>query len=243
MSRTRKETFRPGFTHELFVLVLPIVIQNLIVSSVSMADVVMLGRVSQTALSASSLAGQVQFLLNIIYFGLNSAITIMAAQYWGKGDGKTIARIFGIGLVICMVFSTFATVLAFACPVSVMRIWTNVPELAQAGSRYLRFVALSYFFAGISQPYLAVMKSCERVKLSTAISAVTLALNVLLNAVLIFGLIGFPAMGIEGAALATSISRKEPRSHRRTFWTRRTSTVSSARSTTGPKQSWRRDKL
>ena len=84
MSRTRKETFRPGFTHELFVLVLPIVIQNLIVSSVSMADVVMLGRVSQTALSASSLAGQVQFLLNIIYFGLNSAITIMAAQYWGK---------------------------------------------------------------------------------------------------------------------------------------------------------------
>ncbi len=207
MSRTRKETFRPGFTHELFVLVLPIVIQNLIVSSVSMADVVMLGRVSQTALSASSLAGQVQFLLNIIYFGLNSAITIMAAQYWGKGDGKTIARIFGIGLVICMVFSTFATVLAFACPVSVMRIWTNVPELAQAGSRYLRFVALSYFFAGISQPYLAVMKSCERVKLSTAISAVTLALNVLLNAVLIFGLIGFPAMGIEGAALATSISR------------------------------------
>ncbi len=198
---------RPGFYRQLFVLVLPIVLQNLITSAVSMADVVMLGRTTQTYLSASSLAGQVQFLLNVVYFGLNSAITIMASQYWGKGDAKTIAKIFGIGLYICVPISAFAAVFALVSPRTLIGIWTNVPELIDAGSVYLRFVALSYFFAGFSQPYLAVMKSCERVKLSTVISFITLGLNVILNAVLIFGLFGMPAMGIAGAALATSISR------------------------------------
>ncbi len=198
---------RKGFHRDLFVLVLPIVIQNLIASSVSMADVIMLGRVDQTSLSASSLAGQVQFLLYVVYFGLSSALTILAAQYWGKGDTKTIAKIFGIGLIMSMFFSTAAAVLALFCPGFVIRIWTDVPELIEAGKRYLRLVSASYFFGGISQPYLAIMKSCERVRISTVISVLTLGLNVILNAVLIFGLFGMPAMGIEGAALATSISR------------------------------------
>ncbi len=198
---------RPGFFKDLFVLVIPIVIQNLIASAVSMADVVMLGRVDQTSLSASSLAGQVQFLLFVVYFGLASALTILASQYWGKGDRKTIARIFAIGLIISMFFSTLASVLAFFCPGAVIRVWTNVPELIEAGKKYLRFVALSYFFGGITQPYLSIMKSCERVNFSTVLSVFTLGLNVILNALLIFGLFGLPRMGIIGAALATTISR------------------------------------
>lgn len=198
---------RKSFSNDLTVLVIPIVIQNLITSAVSMADVVMLGRVDQVSLAASSLAGQVQFLLNIVFFGLASALTILASQYWGRRDTKTIAKILGIGLIISMSVCTFASLMAFFMPGAVIRIWTNVPELMDAGAQYLRFVALSYFFAGISQPYLSIMKSCERVTLSTFISALTLGLNVLLNAVLIFGLLGFPAMGIEGAALATTISR------------------------------------
>lgn len=198
---------REGFYRELFRLVLPIVIQNLISSAVTMADVVMLGRVDQTVLSASSLAGQVQFLLNVVYFGLASAITILASQYWGKGDRKTISRIFGMGLLISLFFGVPAFVLAVFRPTFLMTIWTNVPELIDTGVKYLRVVAVSYLFGAVSQPYLAIMKSCERVKLSTAVSAITLGLNVLLNAVLIFGLLGFPAMGIIGAAAATAISR------------------------------------
>ncbi|MBQ5960913.1 MAG: MATE family efflux transporter [Firmicutes bacterium] len=205
--RSLLKNTRPGFGQDLYRLVLPIVIQNLITSSVSLADTVMLGQVTQTALSASSLAGQVQFLLNIVFFGLNSALTILAAQYWGKGDSRSISRIFGIGLIISVFCCGLATVLALFAPFSVIRIWTNVPELIEAGARYLRVVALSYLFAGFSQPYLSIMRSCERVKLSTVISSITLILNVILNAVLIFGLFGLPAMGIEGAALATTISR------------------------------------
>ena len=198
---------RSGFYRQLYVLVLPIMIQNLITSAVSMADVMMLGRLDQTSLAAASLAGQVQFLLGIVYFGLASALTILASQYWGKGDKKTVGRIFGIGLIISVPISSFAMIMALFFPGTVIRIWTNVPELIEAGKIYLRFVALSYFFAGFTQPYLSIMKSCERVLLSTVISAVTLGLNIVLNAVLIFGLFGMPGLGIKGAAIATAACR------------------------------------
>ena len=197
---------RKGFYRELFVLVIPIVLQNLIASAVSMADVVMLGRVDQTSISASSLAGQVMFLLNVVFFGLNSALTILAAQYWGKGDRKAISKILGIGLIISLAITFTFAVMAFFFPFLVIRIWTNVPELIDAGAVYLRYVAASYIFLGISQPYLTILKSCERVRFATSLSAATLIMNVILNALLIFGLGPFPEMGIAGAALATTIS-------------------------------------
>lgn len=198
---------REGFYPKLITLLLPIVIQNLITSAVSMADVVMLGQVNQTVLSAASLAGQVQFVLHIMYFGLASALTILASQYWGRNDRNTIARIFSIGLIISVPVSTVVCLMALVCPTAVIRVWTNVPELIDAGARYLRFVALSYFFMGLTQPYLSIIKSCERVAMATKVSIMALVLNVVLNAILIFGLFGFPRMGIEGAALATAIAR------------------------------------
>jgi putative MATE family efflux protein len=171
-----------------------------------MADVVMLGRVDQTSISASSLAGQVMFLLNVVFFGLNSALTILAAQYWGKGDTRIISKILGIGLIISLAITVTLAFFAFFFPYYVIRIWTNVPELIDAGAVYLRYVAASYIFLGISQPYLTILKSCERVTFATALSACTLMLNVILNALLIFGLGPFPEMGIAGAAMATTIS-------------------------------------
>lgn len=198
---------RKGFYHELLVLVIPIVAQNLITSAVSMADVVMLGKLDQTSLSASSLAGQVQFLLNIVFFGLASSLTILASQYWGKQDRPVVGKILGIGLIISIVICGLATILAFFMPRQLISIWTNIPELQEAGAKYLKYVALSYLFAGISQPYLSIMKACERVMLSTAISFTTLWANIILNACLIFGLGPFPRLGIVGAALATTIVR------------------------------------
>ncbi|MCR5279370.1 MAG: MATE family efflux transporter [Lachnospiraceae bacterium] len=197
---------RKGFYKELFVLVIPIVIQNLISSAVGMADVVMLGRVDQTSISASSLAGQVMFLLNVLFFGLNSALTILASQYWGKRDTNVISKILGIGLIISLVVTVSLSLLVFFMPYHVIRVWTNVPELIEAGAVYLRYVAPSYIFLGIAQPYLTILKSCERVVFATGVSASTLVLNVILNALLIFGIGPFPEMGIAGAALATTLS-------------------------------------
>lgn len=197
---------RKGFYRELFVLVIPIVIQNLIASAVSMADVVMLGQVDQTSISASSLAGQVMFLLNVLFFGLNSALTILASQYWGKRDGTVISKILGIGLLISLFVTVSLAVCAFFFPRQLILIWTDVPELTDAGAVYLRYVAVSYIFLGIVQPYLTILKSCERVLFSAVLSASTLILNVVLNYLLIFGTGPFPKMGIAGAALATSLS-------------------------------------
>ena len=202
-----RNPFRKNFLHDLVVLVIPIVIQNLITSTVQMADTIMLGRVSQTALSASSLAGQSAFLLYMFYYGLGSALTILVSQYWGKNDTETIGRIFGIGLIISGAVVIPVTLLCMCIPEAVMKVWTDVPELVSSGAVYLRIVSISYLFMGITQPYLAVMRSCERVKLSTLISCSALILNIGLNSLLIFGLFGFPRLGLQGAAIATAVSR------------------------------------
>lgn len=197
---------REGFYRELFVLVIPIVIQNLIASSVSVADTLMLGNVDQTSLSASGLAGQLMFLINVMFFGLNSALTILASQYWGKKDVKVISKILGIGLIIAMIVTVSFSAAAFFIPRHVMWIWTDDPELIAAGAKYLRFVAPSYIFLGLFQPYLTILKSCERVVFSTVTSTAALFINVIFNYLLIFGHGPFPELGIEGAAIATSIS-------------------------------------
>lgn len=198
---------REGFYKDLWTLMLPIAVQNLITAGVSMADVVMVGQLNQTALSASSLAGQVAFVLNFVFYGMVSSVTLMAAQYWGKGDRQVLAKILGLGLYISLTVSVTAALLASFVPKTVMSFWTNDEELIEVGARYLRLVAPSYLCAGLTQPYIAVMRSCERVKFSMVLSMITLSLNVVLNAILIFGLLGMPALGIEGAAIATTISR------------------------------------
>ncbi|MBR3347388.1 MAG: MATE family efflux transporter [Solobacterium sp.] len=192
---------------ELSALVIPIVIQNLISNFINFADTVMLGRVSQTALSAGSLANQIYFILAIVYFGLASSITILSSQYWGRKDYQTIGSIFGIGLLISAAFSIPVAIVSFLIPETVLLFWTNDPLLIQEGASYLRIVSFSYLCMTISQPYLSIMKSCERVRLSTRISVIALVINVTGNAILIFGLFGLPTFGIKGAAIATCIAR------------------------------------
>ena len=167
----------------------------------------MLGRVSQTALSAGSLANQIYFILAIVYFGLASSITILSSQYWGRKDYQTIGSIFGIGLLISAAFSIPVAIVSFLIPETVLLLWTNDPLLIQEGASYLRIVSFSYLCMTITQPYLSIMKSCERVRLSTRISVIALVINVTGNAILIFGLFGLPAFGIKGAAIATCIAR------------------------------------
>ena len=203
----RKWTYRNGLIKELSALVIPIVIQNLISNFINFADTVMLGRVSQTALSAGSLANQIYFILAIVYFGLASSITILSSQYWGRKDYQTIGSIFGIGLLISAAFSIPVAIVSFLIPETVLLFWTNDPLLIQEGASYLRIVSFSYLCMTISQPYLSIMKSCERVRLSTRISVIALVINVTGNAILIFGLFGLPAFGIKGAAIATCIAR------------------------------------
>ena len=195
------------FYRKLWGLVLPITIQNLMTALVSASDAFMLGFVSQTSLSAVSLATQVQFVHNLFMLALTIGATTLAAQYWGKGDTDSVEEILAIVLKISMAVSFVFFAAAMFLPGNLMRIFTDDPQLIRAGIPYLRIVSSSYLFLGFSQIYLCIMKNSGRTAKSTVYGSVAVVVNIVFNAVFIFGLAGFPAMGIAGAALATTVSR------------------------------------
>lgn len=195
------------FYRKLWGLVFPIAIQNLMTALVSASDAFMLGFVSQTSLSAVSLATQIQFVHNLFMLALTIGATTLAAQYWGKGDTDSVEEILAIVLKISMAVSVVFFIAAMYFSGFLMRIFTNDIRLIQAGIPYLRIVSVSYLFMGFSQIYLCIMKNSGRTAKSTIYGSVAVVINIGFNVIFIFGLAGFPAMGIAGAALATTVSR------------------------------------
>lgn len=195
------------FYRKLWGLVFPIAIQNLMTALVSASDAFMLGFVSQTSLSAVSLATQIQFVHNLFMLALTIGATTLAAQYWGKGDTDSVEEILAIVLKISMAVSVVFFIAAMFFSGFLMRIFTNDIRLIQAGIPYLRIVSVSYLFMGFLQIYLCIMKNSGRTAKSTIYGSVAVVINIGFNVIFIFGLAGFPAMGIAGAALATTVSR------------------------------------
>ncbi len=184
------------FRSKLIRLTLPIAFQSLMLAAVAAGDAVMLGRLDQNSMAAVSLATQIQFVQKIL-----------GAQYWGKGDRKTIDDIFSMSLRLAGAISFFFFAACIFFPDGLMRLFAKDAALIGTGASYLRIAGWSYLITGVSQCYLAVMKISEHVAASALISAGAVALNILLNAVFIFGLFSLPAMGADGAALATLAAR------------------------------------
>lgn len=182
-------------------------LQNLINTGVNAADVFMLGKAGQVALSAASLGGQVYFILSLIFFGLTSGASVLTSQYWGKRDIGTIEQILSFTMKISLIVAAVFTAVVMAVPHTVMSLFSSEPEVIDAGAGYLRIIACSYMASSITCVYLNIMRSIERVVIATVTYLISLIVNVILNALLIFGLCGFPALGVNGAALATMIAR------------------------------------
>lgn len=195
------------FYKSLMALVLPITLQNFITNAVNSADVFMLGYVGQTELSAVSLANQFQFLLSGVFFGISSAVVMLASQYWGKKDTNSIQAVMGIAIKIAFVITGLLAVGSVCMPQTMMRIYTNDGTLIAIGTSYLRIVGMSYVCMSFSQVYLCALRSMERAQMSTAISAAALLSNIVLNAVFIFGLGGAPKLGVIGVAVGTTTAR------------------------------------
>lgn len=185
----------------------PIILQNLLSAAVTSADVIMLNFVGQAHISAVSLAGQYASVLFMVYYGLGTGATMLCAQYYGKGDLRAIEAVEGIALRFSLLISVLAALAAFTVPDRMMRIFTPDPELIAIGAEYLRTVGVAYLCWGVTEIYLAVLRSVGRVTIATAINTTAFTLNIFLNAVFIFGLFGAPRMGAKGVALATSVSR------------------------------------
>lgn len=195
------------FYRALASLVIPITIQNFITNAVNSADIFMLGYVGQTELSAVSLANQFQFLLTGFFFGISSGVVMLASQYWGKKDTDSIQAVMGIAIKIAFGITFILALGAVAVPASLMRIYTNNETLTAIGASYLRIVGISYVCMSFSQVYHCALRSMERARLSTAISSAALILNVVLNAVFIFGIGGAPKLGVIGVAIGTTAAR------------------------------------
>ncbi len=188
-------------------LAFPIMIQNLISTLVNMADTVMLGYVSQTAMSASSLANQYTVVLFCLYYGLSIGTSVLCAQYYGKGDTKTVEKILGLAERMSVMVSIVFFAVSFSFPSMIMKIFTNSPDTIAAGSEYLRVVSFSFMFMGFSQVFMSALRSVGKIALPTAVYIVSLCVNVLCNASFIFGLFGLPKLGVTGVALGTVIAR------------------------------------
>lgn len=199
---------RSAFRKQMLRLAAPVALQGLISAAVNYADVLMLSAVNQDALSAVSQAGQVTFVLTLVYMGLSMGVSILTAQYWGKGDRNVISKVLGLATRISVLVSVVFFLLAELLPRQLMRIYTPDGALLDYGAAYLRVVAVSYLAMSLSQPMLASVKSTEQTKACSFISAGCLLANIALNALAVFVLFPNDPMGaVTGVAGATVISR------------------------------------
>ncbi len=196
-----------AFYTNLALLSLPIAAQNILTFLVGLADNVMVSRLGEAAVSGIFVANQITTLLQMFVTGLAAALTVLAAQYWGKRDTAAVRSIVGIafrfGLAVGAVL--FAAVSLF--PYRAIGLFTNDPAALEAGVAYIRILAWTYIPFCLSSVLIAAMRTVEAVRLGAVVAAMALVLNVVFNWLLIFGKLGFPRLGLRGAAWATLLSR------------------------------------
>ena len=197
----------PGFYRQVAALATPIVLQNLITSTLSMSDTFMVGLLGELPMAAVTLANIPLFVLQLFIFGVQSGASILISQYWGKQDMAAINRVMGVAMwTVLLVSSAFAAVMLL-CPVEFLSLFGNEPEVIRVAAQYGGLAALSYVFNAFTMVYVAVYRSMEQPQLGMYILAASMTVNTFLNWVFIFGKLGAPALGVRGAAVATLIAR------------------------------------
>ena len=196
-----------AFYNMLFSLALPIIAQNLINTSLAMFDTLMVGVLGETELAAVSLANTPFFIMNILVFGIQSGASVLISQYWGKRDTKTINRIIGCSYATAGSITFIFACLMFAFPMQIMSITSNNAAIVELAAGYARIVAFSAFFNAMALVYIGAHRSMENPRFGMVVLVVSMSVNTVLNYLLIFGKFGAPMLGVNGAAIATLISR------------------------------------
>ncbi len=195
------------YYRQLFSIAIPITLQNLIQSSLNTVDTIMVGKLGEVSIAGVGLANQFFFIFLMFLFGINSGTSIFHSQFHGKGDYVSIRKCFGYSLKIGLLTSIpFSIVGIFFAPM-IIGIFSSDPLVLQVGSDYLRIIAYSFVITAVSFSYSSALRSIGFSNIPMMISLVVLTMNTLLNYVLIFGLFGFPRLGVAGAAWATAVSR------------------------------------
>lgn len=202
-----KTVKKDDFYRQMFKLAIPIIIQNLLSAAVNSSDVIMLNYVGQSAISAVSLAANYSNILFMVYYGLGTGASLLCAQYFGKKNMQAIHAVEGIALRFSFAISALVALAAFTMPQRMLLLFTSDQELIAIGSSYIRIMGITYLCWGVTEIYLAILRSIGRVTISMTLNMLAFGLNILLNAMFIFGLFGAPKLGVTGVAIATASSR------------------------------------
>lgn len=195
------------FYRTFFTLTAGLALQNLLTYSINLADNVMIGRYSQDAMSAVTICNQFQFLLQMLVVGVGEGVVVLGAQYWGKGNLKPIRDIIGAGMRFGLGIAFLMFLCALFIPETVLGLISNDPAVIEESVKYIRIVCFTYLIFTATNTLATSLRSVGIVKIGYVISFSTLCINIILNYCLIYGNLGFPALGIKGAATATLISR------------------------------------
>lgn len=196
-----------GFYRDLIALALPIIFQNLIMSSLALTDTFMVGVLGEVPMAALTVANTPIFIIQLMVFGLQSGSAVLINQYWGKQDKDAINRVIGIGFYLAGTVSSLFALVMFLFPIKAMSLFSNNEVLIPIAAKYIRIVGFSYILNSITGVYTGAHRGMENPKLGLYIFSVSMVINTFLNWVLIFGKLGAPALGVEGSAIATLISR------------------------------------
>ena len=196
-----------NYYQSLVRLAIPVSLQGLITFLVNFADNLMVNSLGDAAVSGVYMGNQIHTLIQMFTSGIGGAIVILSAQYWGKKDTERIRSLVAIGLRISVTVGLCFTAVCLLVPEPIIRFFTEDPAVIAEGVTYLRIVCFSYAFFCVTQALISAMRSVEVARIGMWVSFISLFVNIGLNYVLIFGKLGFPAMGVRGAALATVLSR------------------------------------
>ncbi len=194
------------FFQAVLTIALPIALQNLLSTTASMVDTIMIGSQGELSVAAVGICSQISSLFFSSYFGFAGGSLLFFAQYWGAGDEKGINRTFGLSMVCMLMVAFLYGGVAVLNPGFLLRIYTDKENIVRIGMPYIQIVGFAYPLQVLAMIISFLMRSTERVRAPLICSALALVTNFCLNWVLIYGRFGFPQMGAAGAAVGTLFS-------------------------------------
>lgn len=196
-----------AFYKSFFSMTAVLAVQNLISFAVNLADNIMIGGYDQVALSGVAMVNQVQFLLQMMILGIGGGITVLGSQYWGQHRTEPIRKVTSVGMLLAVIVGAAITAVSFFFPETVLSVLTDEQAVIREGSKYMVIVCFSFFLFAVTNTLLYALRSVETVRIGFVVTLTALVFNVVLNYGLIYGRLGMPEMGVEGAAIATLVSR------------------------------------
>lgn len=195
------------FYKNFFSIYIALVLQNVVTLSVNLADNIMLGAYSETALAGVAAVNQIQFVYQQLIMALGDGLVIFGSQYWGKRQTEPLKRIAAAAMHAALVIGVMLFVLVSVFPARAVGVFTTDQPIIGEGIKYLRIIRFTYLFFAVTQLLLAALRSTETVKIAFQLSVITFFVNCGINYVLIFGNFGAPRLGAEGAAIGTLAAR------------------------------------